>query len=1097
MNNLLFSTTDQLYDKLGIFLKTIPDDVINQLVTTLNSNYLNTIKQKNKYLSNLTSIPHTIDGFVLKIPIYNNDFYSSCAIPGSLSTDFDHYANVIILNNEFIKKNKNCQNLSDISGIPDDFKQFLKFKDNDKYQMLLRFELNKSDNPLAFTEIMTINSNNNDYYCIVQCGLFKEQVTINIKYDIYEGISRTYDDKFILQNVNVDGIAPYLLYNKEDNVNINIYTLSSDQCLGLKNPYFQDPNNVGNFNTSFGIPNNSGGCSFPKYSDKIDIYPYLDALLYNNKYSFYFSDMNNLNPKNSKLWLPIQNEQNQFKFVQIVNNDSIYVYTNTTPKLSDLNNNNYYYNKNTGAASIEGDVINRYIRYGWNEKTPDDGKYYIKLKDDSYLDFKDFVNGYNNASIFINNGKYNFVKGYNNAITQNFFYPLLNCTPEQTDTTGNICNFMLPDNQIFAKSTGMTINNPTGTIGLDTSNILFNNTEWGNNQYVPTTIQNEKTKKDYLSVATNWYTTSEQTTTWPKFYSDFYTRLSDDNNNVDKFCQSLSNTSAIGSSIKSGNILPSLNDDQVINSLFKCSPTPGSTGQVGPSPKPPPEMWWQNCNPDLSSTTNCSGGYDLGNGYKNFMIKKDQQGGTGWYGIIDLSNNKQLEGTRSISDIYTNLNGGNDTFQNGNCSYHDKNILTQLTSLVQNQNNDTYQTDNTYKCLFRGTPDGIVDDSGNSKYNGYQSLSCGAGNGTNYDNGISGLINSPFTFMAPLSFKPDTTNTDYYGITNSWSNNIGNGKSFGNNDYPFYYSSNKDVSAPGSMNGLGLSITIKNTENVDLTINVYNNDGLKHSNVIIEPGNTQNITITPIINAPPEKICKISDSDTIFSNGILDKNFKESTNRCSNGLSNNNSLPSNWCLNIDDPFLDRSTADHYLPQFYFTLKWNDNDQNNYYIIYDLGLTSNVKNVNPFPSIQSCWFKEPDPSKWNITDSNSALLQQGGSDLYIYGTSDACRQTNNNNIRRFNFNINDSESLVYELNKSDLITNNRIKVSIPKNCYEYNTKSNPKIIDNIDPLNCNCNQRYNKDGTPMKDSSGNNIYGIDADHQCLPTGEPYTLFYALN
>ena len=52
MDNFLFSsgTASNLYDDLKIFCDDIPQDVINQLIKTLSSNYLSTINNNNKFL---------------------------------------------------------------------------------------------------------------------------------------------------------------------------------------------------------------------------------------------------------------------------------------------------------------------------------------------------------------------------------------------------------------------------------------------------------------------------------------------------------------------------------------------------------------------------------------------------------------------------------------------------------------------------------------------------------------------------------------------------------------------------------------------------------------------------------------------------------------------------------------------------------------------------------------------------------------------------------------------------------------------------------------------------------------------------------------
>ena len=1094
-----FFDTNNLYETLGIFLNiSTNDDLINNIASILNSNYLSIISTNNSKLTKITSCPYTTDNYINKFAIYTSDFKGSCSISGTTSVSgFNYYANVIVLNPDFVNKNTSCNNLytsiQNDSTVPQTFKDFLNFTGNDKCQLLLRFKDNTSSEELIFTDIMTVNINGINYYCIVNCHPFENtggNYVYDIEYDIYQGITYTYDRKFVLQNVNVDGIDPKDKYNDSiqvinDIINVNNWCLTNDECFNLKNPYFkdQDQDQDYNTNTSFGIQDSLGGCYFPKYSDQ-SLYPYLDALIYNNNNSFDFSESTNLNPANNKLWFPVPDQQDGYKFVQIVNNDSIYVYNNNqSPKLSDLNGNPYYYESTTGGASIETDIIKRYIRYGWNGADTND-TYYIKLSDNTYQLFSDFMNGYNNASIFAN-GKYTNIKGYTSSLSQNYFYPLLNCTPDSSNPEN--CNFMLGGIP-FATSTGDTTGNinlnPDTNIGLNQPNTLFDN-NWG---YVPDALQTVKTQANYLNVATKWYT-SPDNQSFPKFYSDFYTRLSDPSYTVDTFCQSLNNTDATGSFTRSSNILSDpITSIETIKSFLTCSP-PGNQCQVGPSPAPIIKKWWQNCDPN-DSQNGCS--YDhLGGGNPNFQMQLSENAPDGYYPIVDKNGGAQLTENTGLIDVYGNL--GNRI--NGSCPFHKNNVLTKVTSLKQNDDG-TYPNDEIYKCMFRGTPPGLYGSNAGSVDNNYPALDCSYGG--NYDKGASAIMNSPFIFMAPLSFKPDTTDTASFSVSNSWNSTVGSGLSFKPDTNPFYYLSN-DTAGPGESNGLGLNITIKNLESSSITITTNNMNGQK-TPYTVKPGEVYSFVVTPVVNAPPEKICKIADSDSSFSSGGLSKDFTVNTGCDDNGNFASDSLPQSWCLNINDPFLDRSTSKSD-PLFYFNVNVNNK---NYKIVYDLGIKPTVvSNNGPNPFEDSCLFNETDPNKWGVYPS------QPDDNTFMYGSSNACRKdTNQTNVIRFNFNISSSDTTIFGIS-DNYLQNNKIKLNQSKTCVTRDSSGNQTTIDNCETpntqvtgvlpgcTNCNCNQRLNADGSAAKDSTGNNVYGLDADHQCAPVGGPYTFSYSIN
>ena len=1041
----------------GIFLNDPSDitpDVVLEIQKVINKNY------------NPTScMPYEIektDNFcMLKFPIYTLDQSQICE-KKAISNAFDYYAFVLILHPSYININSSWGSLqtfiTKLSGFDTLIKSFNNTHQNpQEYQFLLSFTEN---NNVTFLTPGVVTVNGIEYYFITQCNPFQNtssEYTFQIDYGWNQTNGKISGDISYQTIYDNTGSSIYdYNYDSPGDIRFKTYCITDNDCFHLKNANWNDSSY--NINTSFGFKNDdNGGCFFPTYTDN-KWYLYADAMLH-DKTSFDFTDISNLdltNGVNNNLYFPVPNNGG-FKFVKIINNDTISISTKTSPSLKDLGNNNYYYNSTT-FPSIQNDVINRALQFGPNESNESNGQY-IKLSDNTYQDLSEFVNIYNSAGLFANILGNENIKGLRSGINPNYFYPMINCKP---NTDGYECTFNIDDKPFYKVeyTTGGSFDSSNQYFGLSKSTSLFDKSPIWKNQYV--SDKRNKSDPNYLSTTTNWKTTNDTL-----FTNQFYTRLSEKGYTVDTFCQSLGDSTATGSS----------SIDTIINGNFGtdftqfliCSPSSGD-GIVGPSPALKPMRWWQNCDPSSFSCV-----HDIGGGNKNFMIKQDRGDSSGWYPILNINTGKQLSEDATLSDVYFNLNKGNSTFKNGNCPYPDKNILTTLTSLDQDVDG-SYTTDNMYRCLFRGTPSGMIGSS-SSPYNGYPSLTCGR---AEYDKGVSGLNNSPFTFMSPFSFKPDTNNETYYSVSNSWTDTVGAGKSFKEDTYPFYYDNNYDTSTPANGIGLGSSITIKNTDNADLYITVSNTNGIITYNNPIKPGDTQNIIITPVVNGPPKYICKTADGDTTFSSGNLTKNFKGSDGRCDSDGATTSSLPSDWCLNINDPFLDRSDKNS-LPQFYITLKWGDE---NYTIVYDLGVTPNVSTDIPFTgNAQSCWFNEPNPSKWSMISSP----RSESNDYYIYGSSSACRNVTQKNVMRFNFNVTVSDSSVFEVNKTDIL--NRIKISPAKQCMKYNTGF-PQVLPGVDLEDCNCNPKYNADGTIK-------YYGVNEDNQCAPTGGPYTLFYALN
>ena len=83
-----FFDTNNLYETLGIFLNiSTNDDLINNIASILNSNYLSIISTNNSKLTKITSCPYTTDNYINKFAIYTSDFKGSCSISGTTSVE--------------------------------------------------------------------------------------------------------------------------------------------------------------------------------------------------------------------------------------------------------------------------------------------------------------------------------------------------------------------------------------------------------------------------------------------------------------------------------------------------------------------------------------------------------------------------------------------------------------------------------------------------------------------------------------------------------------------------------------------------------------------------------------------------------------------------------------------------------------------------------------------------------------------------------------------------------------------------------------------------------------------------------------------------
>lgn len=1053
-NSLISTFTDQfVYTSMkssGIFLNNSEDitqDLILQIQKVINPTYKPTI-----------CMPYEIeqsDNYcVLKFPLYLPDTGSICPTK-SEGNEFDYYVYILILHplftqinsswgllNKFIVDNK-------LTGFDNLINQFPSTEDKSTYEFLLKFTENtQSEGLLTFSYPFVVKLNGIEYYFVSQCNAFKSNSgkdTFKIEYGWNQNTNKVPDTNTSFQTIYTNNEYNYDS-GLSDIISLSNYTLNGSDCFNLKNKNWTS----GNFNTktSFGFLTNNKGCYFPKYTEQT-YYLYADSILH-DKTSFDFNT--DLSVDNS-LYFPVPDKIGGYKFMQIVNNDNIFLDTTESLNLKQLSGQNYYYNTSSGPVSIQGDIINRSLQFGSDGSN---NNTYVKLSDSTYYKLSDFINGYNSAGEWAAKEKITNISGLNIGLNDSYFYTLINCKKNNDDG----CTFNIDNNPFYNVSfsnTG-TFDSNGKYLGLSNITSLFNSDNNWKNQGVQLSRSSQKSDPNYLSATTNWETSNNVL-----FSNQFYTRLTDSSFNVDNFCQSNGDTSATGSA---GTQTIFTSFDNHLNSFLQCSPSPRTTNQAGPSDKPNPVMWWQNCDPDDGSS--CI--YDhLGGGNPDYQIKLATDQVKGWYKLAD-SQGTQIAGTRPLNEVYKQLNNG----KNGSCPYHEKNILTKMSQIQTNTDGD-YISDDIYRCMYRGTPYNLYGTQTSNVDNNYPALDC---NYPDYELGVSGITNSPFLLMAPLSFKPDTNDPKHFSVDKSWSSTVGSGKSFVNGDtYPFYYSTNNETQEPQSGNGMGLRITVKNTEATDCILSLYNISGY-HDDVKIPAGEVYQFVITPIVNAPPNNVCKISDSDTAFSSGSLSKSFSYTTNTCSGRNFTKDSLPQNWCLNINDPFLDRSTTE-LLPQFYFILTWGSIK---YYVIYDLGVKENIANdTSPFATSNSCWFNDPNPSDWIINNSQGT---------YIYGSQNACRtNVQTQNVIRFNFNISNSENTIFEINNTNL-SNNRIGISLPQNCVTHVSGSDPQILSPCDnPTigtgvvkgcgNCKCNKLENGQT------------GIDMNHLCSPT-----LFYSI-